>query len=43
MGKKGESEFRYIFHHPNDQNRELVLTVLAFDAPTEDHRSKPDS
>jgi hypothetical protein len=43
MGKKGESEFRYIFHHPNDQNRELVLTVLAFDVPTEDHRSKPDS
>lgn len=28
-----ESGFRYIFHHPNDKNREFTLTVLAFDIP----------
>lgn len=43
LGKRGESEFRYIFHHPDDPNRELVLTVLGFDVPTEEHRSKPGS
>ena len=29
----GETVFRYIFHQPADTNRELVLTVLAFDVP----------
>jgi hypothetical protein len=43
LGKRGESEFRYIFSHPDDSNRELVLTVLAFDVPTEEHRSKSGS
>jgi hypothetical protein len=43
LGKRGESEFRYIFCHPDDPNRELVLTVLAFDVPTEEHRSKPSA
>lgn len=28
-----ESGFRYMFHQPNDVNRELILTVLAFDVP----------
>lgn len=28
-----ESGFRYIFHHPNDVNREVIVTVLAFDVP----------
>jgi hypothetical protein len=34
VGKLDESSFRYIFHQPNDRNRELTLTVLAFDIPT---------
>ena len=35
LGKSGESTFRYIFSQPNDANREITLTVLAFDIPTE--------
>lgn len=34
-----ESSYRYIFHQPNDANRELILTVLAFDVPKESRRS----
>jgi hypothetical protein len=34
LGKSGESTFRYIFSQPNDENRELTLTVMAFDIPT---------
>jgi hypothetical protein len=34
LGKAGESEFRYVFAQPNDANREITLTVLAFDVPT---------
>lgn len=34
VDKLDESTFRYVFHLPGDQNRELVLTVLAFDIPT---------
>jgi hypothetical protein len=33
LGKLDESSFRYIFHQPNDKNRELTLTVLVFDVP----------
>ena len=29
-----ESGFRFVFHHPGDSNRELVITVLVFDVPT---------
>jgi hypothetical protein len=29
----GETRFRYTFSNPNDANRELVLTVMAFDIP----------
>ena len=39
LGKTGESSFRYAFHQPNDTNRELVASVLAFDIPTAEHRS----
>lgn len=28
-----ESGFRCVLHHPNDENRELILTTLAFDVP----------
>ena len=34
VAKLGESSFRYIFHQTNDRNRELTLTVLAFDVPS---------
>jgi hypothetical protein len=34
LGKKSESAFQYIFGQPNDANREIVLTVMAFDIPT---------
>lgn len=34
LGKSGESTFRYVFSQPNDSNRELLLTVMAFDIPT---------
>lgn len=36
LGKSGgESIFRYVFAQPNDPNREITLTVLAFDIPTD--------
>jgi hypothetical protein len=34
LGKSDESTFRYVFAQPNDANREITLTVLAFDIPT---------
>jgi hypothetical protein len=34
LGKSGESTFRYVFAQPNDANREITLTLLAFDIPT---------
>jgi hypothetical protein len=35
LGKAGESAFRYVFGQPNDSNREILVTVLAFDIPTQ--------
>lgn len=32
---QSETQFRYIFMHKNDPNRELVLTVMAFEVPSE--------
>jgi len=29
----GETKFRYVFHIPNDPNREVILTVMVFDIP----------
>lgn len=40
LDKLNESGFRYVFHQPNDVNREVILTVFAFDVPTESHRSR---
>lgn len=34
LGTTNESTFRYVFHQPNDPNRELLLTVMTFDIPT---------
>jgi hypothetical protein len=33
VGKLDETTFRYVFAQPNDPNREITLTVLAFDTP----------
>lgn len=33
IGKQSETSFRYIFHQKDDINRELILTVMAFDVP----------
>lgn len=33
IGKSGETGFRCVFSHRDDPNRELTLTVLAFDVP----------
>jgi hypothetical protein len=32
-GKRGETEFRFVLHQPDDVNRELILTVMAFNVP----------
>jgi hypothetical protein len=32
---ESETRFRYIFGNPSDHNREIILTVVAFDVPTE--------
>lgn len=34
LGKSDDSSFRYVFVQPNDPNREIILTVMAFDIPT---------
>jgi hypothetical protein len=31
--KEGETRFKYVFGNPKDANRELFLTVMAFDVP----------
>jgi hypothetical protein len=33
LGKQDESMFRYVFVQPNDANREITLTIMAFDIP----------
>jgi len=30
---RNETTFSYVFHQPSDSNRELVLTLMAFDVP----------
>ena len=32
-GKRGETQFRYVFHHKDDPAKALHLTVLTFDVP----------
>lgn len=34
LGAHSETSFKYVFAHRDDRNRELTLTVLAFDIPT---------
>jgi hypothetical protein len=33
LGKQSETSFQYLFAHRDDPNREMVLTVVAFDVP----------
>jgi hypothetical protein len=33
QGALDESTFRYVFGQPGDANREITLTVMAFDVP----------
>ena len=33
LGLRSESSFRYVFAHRDDPNREMFVTVLAFDVP----------
>jgi len=37
-----ESGSRYVFHSPADPNREIILTVLAFNVPTAKNTPAPD-
>lgn len=34
LGPQAETNFRYIFAHKDDRNREMILSVLAFDVPS---------
>lgn len=34
LGVLSETNFRYVFAHRDDQNREMVLSVLVFDIPS---------
>jgi hypothetical protein len=40
LGKRGETVFGYVFHQDSDVNREVFVTVLAFDVPSS-HASSP--
>lgn len=33
LSQPSETNFRYVFSHKHDPNRELTLSVLAFDVP----------
>lgn len=33
LGKRSETSFQYLFAHKNDHNREMIITVMAFDVP----------
>lgn len=35
LGKTDDTTFRYLFHQPDDNNREFTLTVMAFNMPQE--------
>ncbi len=39
LAGSSDTVFRYCFAHKDDKNRELFLTVLAFDVPTKDAKS----
>jgi hypothetical protein len=39
VGRKNETEFRYVLHQPDDPNRELILTILVFNVPVSEKTS----
>ncbi len=39
LNHKSETDFRYKFHHPSDEERYLTLTILAFEVPKTANRS----
>ena len=40
IAKLDESSFRYVFHQTEDRNREVILTVLAFNIPRPESKSE---
>jgi hypothetical protein len=36
LEKRGETHFRYVLHQPGDVNREIIVSVLAFNVPSPD-------
>lgn len=40
LGKSNETNFRYVFHQPEDNNREIQLSVMAFNIPTKRKTSR---
>jgi len=36
LGEKSETSFQYVFSHKDDPNREMILTVMAFDVPSKE-------
>ena len=38
----GETRFRHVLHHRGDKNREMILTIVAFDVPTAE-AAKPEA
>jgi hypothetical protein len=40
LGRRSETSFQYVFRHKNDNNRELLMTVLAFDVPYEEQSKR---
>ena len=33
LGKRDETSFKYLLHNPQDSDRKLVMTVMAFNIP----------
>jgi hypothetical protein len=40
VGKLDESSVQYVFHQPEDKNREIILSVLAFNIPRPDPKAQ---
>jgi len=42
LGKHSETHFRYAFHQPSDINREVVVSILVFDVPSDLQQNDTD-
>lgn len=38
-----ETHFRYVFHQPHDKNREVIVTVMVFDVPSNQHDNRDNA